>query len=320
MISVDMAVEQFLDACRADGLKGPTVRWYEGKLRPFKDEFGDLWLPNVQVSDMREYVRGLYARKIRYVGVKKKKPVAGALSVESIRGHIRTLKRFFRWCYEEYALMPADNPMRGIKTPRAPKPVPKEAKPETIRALLDACDISTVIGLRDCALIAFLADTGCRLKGALGLRVSTIDLDARRAQVFEKYDKGRIVAFSHYTAQQLNAWLFVRPKSITDNVFLSLGTNTYGAPLTISGVHAMLKRLAVKAGVADDRFNPHSFRHGLAHMWIDAGGDASRLAEIMGHSGVAITLSVYGAYLHAQALEKFDELALMDKLMRKDKS
>jgi integrase/recombinase XerC len=314
-ITVAQAVENFLKACRTDGLKGVTVRGYEGKLRPFLDVYGAYAFDAVTTGDMRDYLDTLYGRTVRYVGVKKKKPVPGGLSIESIRGHIRILKRFWRWCVETYDINPRLNPMRGIKTPRAPKPVPKAAEPSTVWALLRGCD-QTPEGRRMCAFIAFLADTGCRLQGALGLRLQDLDLTAGRAVLLEKYDKGRIVPFGAFTTARLREWLALRPVCNTDRVFVALGTNTYGVPMTISGVHKALNRLAIEAGVAGKRKNPQSLRHGLAHMWLDAGGDANRLAEVMGHSDVAITLRVYAAYLHNQALEKHADLALIDTLMK----
>ena len=312
-LTVGQAIEEFLDACRADGLKLPTVRWYEGKLRPLTAMFGRKAIDRVETADMRDYVRSLHDRTTRYVGVAKKHVVQGGLSIESIRGHIRCLRRFWGWCEAEYRLDPGSNPMLRIKMPPAPRAIPKDVSPESVRVLLESCDDS-VTGRRDCAVIAFLADTGCRAGGLLRLTPDVLDVDARRAQVHEKGEKGRLVPFSEYTAERLREWLAVRPDE-APTVFCSLGTNTHAQPMTLSALHKILKRRAAEAHVTG-RINPHSFRHSFARRWMLAGGDVSTLSLIMGHSTSKITTDVYGAFMHEEALTRYEELALMDKLLK----
>lgn len=308
------AARAFIQACYADGLKLPTVRWYESKLRPFTSALGNMPITEVSIVELRGYVRALYERKERYTGVDKKQVLPGGLSIESIRGHIRALKRFFAWCLSE-GILPGGDPMLKIRMPAAPRPVPKAITSANIRALLAACVCDgSRAGKRDAAIIAFLTDTGCRAGGLLGLTWATLMLDSRRAQVHEKFDRGRVVPMSAYTAGLLRAWLAVAPHGAT-TVFCALGTNTAAAPLTLSGLHQVLKRRAKQAQIVG-RINPHSFRHAFGRRYLMAGGDASTLSHIMGHSSVAVTLEVYAAFLHEESLKRFDELGLMNKLLK----
>lgn len=306
------AIGQFLDTCVADGLKRGTLIWYEGKLKTLGARFGDREIEDMTVADMRSYVRGLHEREHRYIDRPRKRPEKGGLSVESIRGHIRFLRRFWSWAQREYKL--DANPMDKIKMPPAPKPVPKAIKPEDIVALLNMCDDSP-IGRRDCAVIAFLTDTGCRAAGILGLKDRDVDLENRRATVFEKFDKGRIVGFSEYTRDRIVEWLALRPVD-AETLFCSLGNNTTGEALTSSGLHRILKRKA-KLGRIDGRINPHSFRHSFARRYLLAGGDISSLSKVLGHSSTALTSEVYGTFLNEEALKRYEELHLMDRLLKK---
>ena len=57
----------------------------------------------------------------------------------------------------------------------------------------------------------FLADTGCRRGGLVGLRLSDLELEQARAWVAEKGKNGARVFLSGLTVTALTAWLAVRP-------------------------------------------------------------------------------------------------------------
>ena len=69
-----------------------------------------------------------------------------------------------------------------------------------------------MLDVRDRAVILMLFDTGCRVGGLCGLRVSDVDLERRRAVVTELGGKVRIVFFREETAEALEAWLAVWPQ------------------------------------------------------------------------------------------------------------
>lgn len=314
--TLSQAIQEYLDACAANGLKRLTVKWYAGKLASFSESletlrFGDVLIGEVDLADMRQYVRTLYERRQRYRGgANHKRPIDGGLALESVRGHLRALRAFWGWCEKE-GLLYGDNPMKGIKMPRQARPVPKAIAAADIRRLLEACDDSPS-GRRAAAIIAFLADTGCRAQGLLTLKPEGLYTVVHRAEVFEKGDRGRVVAYSDYTAAALERWLEVQPAGAR-TVFCALGTNTRGEPLTLSGLHGILRAVARQAGVTG-KINPHAFRHSFARRWLLAGGDISSLAQVMGHSTTSITVDVYGVFLHDEALVRQENLGLMARL------
>lgn len=309
------AVEQFLDAAFANGLKPATLRWYAGKLKPFAVEFGQKQIEDLTVNHMRAYVRALRERSYRLVGdADNKRREPGGLSIDSLRGHVKMLKAFFGWVYREYNLPAKDNPMAGIKAPAKPQPAPKAISPEDARRMLDACDEGAV-GKRNRALFAFLLDTGCRATGALTLNLDEVDLVNRRAQVFEKFDKARLVGFSDITAGWLREWIDIRPKDAVA-VFCSLSNISFGQPITMAGLNDILRVAARRAGVKG-RYNAHAFRHGFARRYIQAGGDVSTLAKLMGHTSTTITTEMYAVFMVEEALAKYQSLDLMSKLLKR---
>lgn len=308
MVTVSTALADFLLACRADGLRPGTVRWYKSLLSVFAGKFGDRQLAAITVRDMRNYLADLQARPDRYLDARYHPPQLGALSVETVRGHVRALRRLWAWAIVEYEFDPTCNPMKAIRTPRKQQAIPKAIALDDLRALLLAAP-DTIAGRRDKAMVAFLADTGCRAAGMLSLRLPDLDTDAGRATIREKGERSRIVAFTPYTASVIEAWLRVRPQAAL-TVFCGLSSAAHGRELSLSGLHLIIKRLKKLAGVTG-RANPHSFRHGFARQWLRNKGDMGTLARIMGHADPATTLRSYAVFSDEEALQVHGQFSPM---------
>ena len=165
--------------------------------------------------------------------------------------------------------------------------------------------------LRDRAVILFLMDTGCRVGGLCGLRLSDLDLDRGLAVVTEKGRRTRYVMFTPTTREALRAWLEVRPDK-GSGVFVGLGNKSNGA-LTPNGVATMLSRRSKKAECTGPT-NAHAFRHGFARHFLLNGGDIGPLADILGHESVETTKRFYGIFTLGELQtmhEKFSPVADM---------
>jgi site-specific recombinase XerD len=293
------AKQQFLLACQADGLSAATTKWYHERLKGLDTRLGDLPIDNVTVGAIRNYIVDLRARTNRWENATQRPAVAGGLSNDTVQGHIRAMRRFFKWCTAEYGLSEKANPMLGIRAPKRNRPAPKSIEPIDLRTLLDGCPATTQ-GKRDKAMLAFLADTGCRAAGVINLRMADIRFEQGQAVVREKGERDRIVPFTPYTAGLINEWLAVRPDQAA-TLFCALSPRLIGKPLTISGLQSMIKRLKKKTGVTG-RANPHSFRHGFARHWLTVGGNLATLAVLMGHSDPSTTLRYYAIFMMSEAI------------------
>lgn len=281
MVTFAMAVQEFLTARNADGLKPASLQWYAARLESVAAHFQGQRLDLVGVTDLRRYVNSLYARPTRYQDAPQRKAIPGGLSRHTIHGHLRALRTFFKWCSDEYHL--AANPMKRIRLPRLDNVEPKAASLDDLERLLNAAT-----EYRDRAILLFLADTGCRAGGLLSLQMDDLDLAKGRALLHEKGGKYRTVCFTDITATAISLWLARRPTSATV-VFCALSSGRPGSPLTLGGLHSMIRRLKKRAGVTG-RVNPHAFRHMFGSLWQ---GDAKTLSILMGHSDVATTLRYY---------------------------
>jgi len=277
-------------ASRADGLKPITIRWYRTVLGPAVVALAGLGIDAVTANHLRSYMVGLRERHAYQDAPQRREQNAG-LTPASLQSHYRAMRRFFGWCKAEYALNA--NPLDRIRMPTAQRREPKAADLADLKRLLEAAGDDRA-GIRDRALLIFLADTGCRVGGLLGLKPSDLDLDRGRAIVFEKGDKTRTVPFTRFTAHMIRLWLAVRPGQAA-TLFCGLSGQRYATPLTYAGIYQILLRLKRKAGVTG-RVNPHSFRHGFAREYLLNGGDLATLAQIMGHSDVRVTASYYAIF------------------------
>jgi integrase len=106
-----------------------------------------------------------------------------------------------------------------------------------------------------------------------------------------------------------------RPRGTTsDRVFLGLRRGRSGdhEPLTRSGVDQLIRLLGEEAGL-EKRVHPHLLRHSFATWALTRGMNPVQLAQIMGHSSLAMIQSVYAhltpqdAYLALEQIVRADE-------------
>jgi integrase/recombinase XerD len=304
MVTIEIAVKEFMLAQRANGNKPNTIRWYKHMLTPVVVRFYGKPIDRIDVSGLRAYVVDLRSRGHRYVNAAQRPQLDGGLSHESLRDHIRAMKVFFNWCGVEYDLEP--NPMNKIRIPGRMQQEPKAIDLDDLKRLLNACDMSTVAGIRDHAMLAFLADTACRAESMLTLRPDKLHLRELYATVLVKGRGVRDldIPISPYTADLLRKWMTLRPiEADPTRVFCSLAASTAGKPLTYSGLYQSIKRLAKRAGVTG-LCNPHSFRHGFAKQYLINGGDLATLSKLMGHKDVSITVEYYTRFVRRELADK----------------
>jgi integrase/recombinase XerD len=302
-MKLSKAVDLFLKGVVADGLQESTRRWYQRRLLHLVRYLRDRDLKKVSADDLREFVVSLREQNTKWQGHKWRKPVRGSLSPFTVQSYVRAVKRLFNWLEDNERI--EQNPARKLKKPALPKLPPKEISIGDIRKLLDAAKESK----RDYAMILFLADTGCRAGGLVGLRVQDLNFEDGSALVTEKGRKSRYVFFHDATKAALQGWLTERPQE-TDFVFVGRrgGLSTYG-------VNQMLERLKTKAGISG-RVNPHSFRHAFAKLYLMAGGDLGSLSDLMGHTDVQVTKNFYSVFLKEELRRKHAQHSLLGAILQ----
>jgi site-specific recombinase XerD len=288
-----------------------TIRWYRMRLDAMSSHIGPEMPPNMVMDvDLLEFMSELRRREVRYENAPRPKET-GKLSVNTLRGYAKALRRF--WAWMERKKFTEDNPASDLPVPgkkkvakRGISDADQDAMIAASRPTWDGGPLSDddIRSFRDYAILCFLDSTGCRLGGLAHLTLRDIDLDnpkeklRKRAYVVEKGDKGRYVFMNERCQTAMKAWLQVRPRCGSSNVFIGYvnGAESW-KKLAEAGIYTVVKKYAILSGVASKPgalWSPHQWRHRFGRRWLERGGDLSRLAQLMGHSTVQITSEHYG--------------------------
>ena len=307
------AIERLLVATVADGRSPATGDQYRRRLAGLADFLGpDTDVASITAHDLRRYVASLRSRRRRWAHHAYREEVSGGLSPATIAGHVRAIKRLFNFLQADGII--ADNAGKGLRTPRLPKGrEPKAVSLEDLLSLLAVTEGGEPAQLRDRALLLFLADTGARVGGLVGLGLADLDLESGTAWVIEKGSKRRAVYLSAMTCDALQAWLQVRPEG-SQAVFVRL-IHGEGLPLQSQGVTQILRRLKKTAGVSGP-CNPHAFRHAFAREYLRNGGDLATLSDLLGHTDIAVTALHYAVYLPSELQERHKRYSPIAQLGR----
>lgn len=200
---------------------------------------------------------------------------AGTAS-SSTATHYRNLQQWFRWLLREEEI--TADPMVHLKPPKIDEQVPSVLSDEQLLALIDACKGTDWLDRRDAAIVRLLIDTGMRVSELVGMTVDDIDFDNNLARVFGKGRRERHVPFGAKSAQALDRYLrarLKRPQADMPDLWLSRRGR-----LGDEAVRAMLRKRAADAGIG--HIHPHQFRHTMAHVWLDRGGQEQDLMQLGG--------------------------------------
>lgn len=127
-----------------------------------------------------------------------------------------------------------------------------------------------------------LAATGVRISELLQLRVDHVLKG--HADICSKGDKMRRIYFPKRLQTELKQWIAPRA-DIHEALFL----NDKGAPISIRGISKGLERIALRYGYDKHLLHPHAFRHLFAKKFLEAKGDISMLADLLGHESLDTT-------------------------------
>jgi site-specific recombinase XerD len=276
------AIGELVIASQAAGLSERTVVQYRLHLDKLIEFLGDREVSGITTTDLRRFVVNLRSRPGR----------GGAISSATVAGYVRAIRRLFNFLVSEEVV--SKSPAAGLTMPKLPKGrEPKAISLDDFLRMLQAAAGESPEMIRARAVLTFLAETGCRAGGLVGLRLADLDLEQMTAYVVEKGDKRRAVYFTEFARDEMRAWLAVRPDG-SDRVFVSL--KDPGQPLAVPAITRILNTVKRLAGVTGPA-NAHAFRHGFAKLYLLSGGDLASLSDLMGHSDIAVTAQSYSVFL-----------------------
>ena len=185
--------------------------------------------------------------------------------------HLSSINMFYNFCDMHYD---------DIIKPKAafakiPKNIPKYLDNTTILEHLDLIDRSTLLGLRDYAIVMFLYATGVRVSELISLKTDDIS-DNWIKVIYAKGSKQRVVPIAKVALDALNEYISQR-KHKSEYLFL----NYMGKPISRISVFKITKKYF--------NVSPHVFRHSYATSLILGGADLMVVSELLGHSSLETT-------------------------------
>jgi integrase/recombinase XerD len=206
----------------------------------------------------------------------------------SIARRLSALRRFYRLHVEAGTVR--EDPTARATPPRRPRRLPKLLSEAQVEALLAAPDTQTPLGLRDRAMLETLYATGLRVSELTGLTHAQLSLDAGVVRVIGKGSKERLVPLGDEAVAWLGRYLrTVRPAlagtGTSPHVFLT----ARGGPLTRQAFWVVVKRHAVRAGIAAAQLSPHVLRHAFATHLLNHGADLRVVQLLLGHADITTT-------------------------------
>lgn len=169
----------------------------------------------------------------------------------------------------------AEHPALSLRIARQEAPPQRVLRIPQIRKLLSSFDTSTAKGKRDLCMAGLMLDCGLRVSEVCRLEISRVsydpDLEAYLLQVIVKGGKWATRSFSAYTAAWYTDWLAARAEIVTQwtgrdrgRVFVGIGGNTPGCPMTRHGVQKIVKYWGEQAGIG--KLSPHDLRRSMASV------------------------------------------------------
>ncbi|MGA8306073.1 MAG: site-specific tyrosine recombinase XerD, partial [Candidatus Acidiferrales bacterium] len=268
-------VRTFLSYLRVEkGLSDNTIQSYRRdmlKLVGFLEK-QNLDTAKIQRQDVVDFLATLYKRR---------------LDSRSVARHLVTIRHFFRFSLLEGFIK--EDPAATIESPKFRQSLPYFLSVEEVERLLKQPDTSSLIGLRDKAIIELMYSTGIRVSELAGIRVGDLQLDAGCLRCIGKGNKERLVPVGKKALAVVEAYLKKsRPELLKDNASAHLFLNQRGRAMDRITIWKMMGRYGRKAALRKP-LKPHTLRHSFATHLLDRGADLRSVQMMLGHSDISTT-------------------------------
>lgn len=185
------------------------------------------------------------------------------------------------------------DPALRLKGPGRSARLPKTLSEADVTALLDAArdhGRKPEDRARNTCLMEVLYATGMRVSELVSLPVATVRGNPAMILIRGKGDKERLVPLSTPARAALAAWLSLRDEADEQakSRFLFPSRSAEGH-LTRLRFYALVKELALAAGLDPARVTPHTLRHAFATHLLARGADLRAIQTLLGHADLATT-------------------------------
>jgi len=225
------------------------------------------------------------------------------LSPRSVARRVAAVRGFYRFLVLDRRIR--SSPADDLRPPRAWPALPKFLSLEDVDRLLEQPDTTTVLGLRDRAMIELLYATGLRVSELVGVRLADLRLAEHYLTCVGKGRKERLVPIGEQAADWIRRYqATARRELLRGRASPRLFVNARGGPLSRVGFWKILKRHA-RAARLPRTISPHVLRHSFATHLLERGADLRAIQLMLGHADLSTT-QIYTHVLEARLRTVYD--------------
>ena len=295
------AQKRFVEFFTAN-IRNPNTRkaytWAVAEFATWCEQHGLLSLQTIGPIHVATYIESLQTR----------------LAAPSIKQHLASIRMLFDWLVVGQVI--PTNPASSV---RGPKYSTKKGKTPVLmadeaRLLIDAIDVSTIVGVRDRALIGLMVYTFARIGAALSMQVEDVYIQGRRTWVrlHEKGGKLHAMPCHHNLDEYLHAYL--KAAQLTEGtspLFRTMHGRTgqlSGKPMTQTDAYRMVRRRATAVGIRT-KIGNHSFRATGITEYLRNGGKLE-IAQQMANHESARTTGLYDRRTDQVSLDEVERIVI----------
>lgn len=276
----DLAEEYFMDLKLRNRTPATlkTYRWYVDRFLKYLSEDSIEYPEQITKEVVKGYQLALYLGRER----------SERLGSSRVNYYLGPVKCFLRFLKEQEIL--GSDPGDGIRYAREARRLPREIlSADEMVSLIEAPDITSVLGYRDRTVMELLYSTGIRRNECRYLTVPDVDFAEGLLRVFGKGRKERMTPVGRIALTFLKGYVRnVRPLLIKlpqeDHLFLTIRGRRMGR----DAMGDFIKKYVKQAGITK-RVTPHTFRHTCATLMLRNRADVRHIQELLGHESLEST-------------------------------
>lgn len=292
--STSECLDIFIKHCHTKNLSPETIKTYryecEAFIKWYKDEQEKKDIEEITADTIGEYIIFLQEKGI---------------SQSYIATKLRQLRAFLYFCMDREYLEKFT-----VTIPKADEVIKEPYTQKELERLIKKPTSANWVEWRCWAMVNYLLSTGNRLATVLNVKIEDIDFVNNLIKLNKlKNRKQQYIPMSSGLREVLKTYLRLWEHTDTDYLF----PEYEGKQLSTRGAQWSIRNYNLNRGVM--RTSIHLFRHTYAKYYIVAGGEATHLQRLLGHSTLAMTNHYINLY-STDLQKNYDKFNPLDNLTR----
>ena len=247
-----------------------------------------VWLDERGITRPADVTRPMVERYQRHL-FHYRKADGDPLTFRSQAQRLLAVRAFYKWAAKQRRVL--YNPAAELELPKVERRLPRPALTATeAETVLAVPDTTTIIGLRDRAMLEVLYSTGIRRAELAGLHLFDLDADRRTLLIRQgKNKKDRLIPIGARALDWIDRYLATSRPTLAsepdDGVLFLTVDGTAFSPDRLT----QLARDHVETSGVPKTGACHLFRHTMATLMLEGGADIRYVQQMLGHADISTT-------------------------------